>query len=59
MVWAWFNELFTTLGVPLQSDFNMFGIRIPSADIFALFSVSLIILLLTSSIYLLFKSLRS
>jgi hypothetical protein len=59
MVWTWFKDLFTTLGAPLQTDFNMFGLRIPSVDIFALFSVSLIVLLLTSSIYLLFRSLRS
>lgn len=58
MTWTWFKGLFETLGVPLAETLDIFGLSIPSSDIFAFACFVLIFLVLTGSILLLVRRLR-
>lgn len=57
MIWQWFKDLFTTLGVPLNENLEIFGLTIPSVDIFAFACFILIVLVFTFSFSLLWRKL--
>lgn len=57
MMWNWFKNIFELLGCPLNETLEVFGLSIPSVDIFALACYTLIVLVLASGVLLLLKRL--
>lgn len=55
MVWTWFSNVFELLGCPLNENLEVFGLSIPSVDIFAFACYTLITLILASGLLLLWK----
>ena len=57
MIWDWFSNLFSVIGITLPTNFSHFGVELLYRDIFAFISLTFIILILTFTIYKLVKGL--